>query len=98
MINEYDPNNSFVVNKVQLVFMQWGYSLTVISTVRGNIKGHRVLESAIENFLDNLVDDQIILVKPEEDGVDELEITIEDYDELKDICVSASIISCEGTK
>lgn len=94
-MKEYNPNNCFGCHMVELTFQMWEYKLTVEVPVGGNCKGLSIIEGAIYNFDNKLYKEQgenPILVLTDENG-DELETQIEDEEDLKDILVSARIIS-----
>ena len=94
-MKNYDPNNGFGTHLVELTFQQWEYKLTVEVPVGGNCKGMSIMEYAVDRFDDQLYDDQgdcpILILKDDEGN--ELETQIEDAEELKDMLVSARILS-----
>lgn len=94
-MKEYNLNNRFGKHLVQLTFQQWTYQLKVEVPVGGNCKGLGVLNYALDNFYVHLYDIQgeyPKLIMKDEDG-NELEITIEDDNDLKEILVEAKILS-----
>jgi len=94
-MKNYDPNNRFGVHLVQLTFQQWKYKFTVEVTVRGNCKGMDILNSAVDNFFNDLYESQgeyPELVMQDEEG-NELETGMEDEEELKEMLVEAKILS-----
>lgn len=94
-MKNYDPNNSFGKNLVQLVFQQWEYKIAVEVVVGGNCKGMSILDFAVDRFFEDLQESQgeyPELIMKDEEG-NELETTIEDEEDLKDMLVEAKILS-----
>jgi hypothetical protein len=82
--------------------MQWDYSLTVEVEVCGNCRGAGLFNSAIRTAFDEIYDEEddtglLVLKRPSKDGngEDTLEITLEDDDELADLCVAVAIVKHE---
>lgn len=101
-LKNYDPNITWSRHTFELIFMQWDYSLTVEVEVNGNCRGATLIDSAVITAFDDLYDEDednavIVLKRPAEDGSgeDALEVTIEDDDELRSLCVSARITKHE---
>ena len=94
-MKNYDPNARFGIHIVELTFQQWEYRLIVEVPVGGNCKGMSIIEHAIYNFDQHLYNEQgeyPVIVMLDEEG-NELETGIEDEEELKDMLVSARILS-----
>lgn len=105
MITEYDPNIKWACHTIELTFMQWGYSLKMQTEVHGNVTGADLFSGCVRDCFDKLYDQtvgdyaQIILKRPAEDGKggeDELEVSLDDEDDLMQICVGACIIKHEA--
>jgi len=101
-LQNYDPNITWSRHTFELIFMQWDYSLKIEVEVNGNCRGATLIDSAVLTAFDDLYDmDEcnavIVLKRPAEDenGDDTLEVTIEDDDELRSLCVSARITKHE---
>lgn len=99
-MKNYDPNNRFGNHLVELTFQQWEYKLTVEITVGGNCKGLSIIQYAVERFLDSQYrevgdDPEYITLIMTSDSGDQLEteIDVNDDEELKDMLVSARILS-----
>lgn len=105
MITEYDPNINWSRHTIKVTFMQWDYLLTMEVEVTGNCSGFTIFDSAISACFDKIYDTAqdialLLLDKPAEDGVgdggagvDTLEITVEDDDELQELCVGIEIVA-----
>lgn len=94
-MKNYDPNARFGTHIVELTFQQWDHKLTVEVPVGGNCKGMSIIEAAIYNFHEKLYDEQgeyPFIIMFDEEG-NELETGFEDEEELKDMLVSARILS-----
>lgn len=99
MITEYDPNIRWARHSFELTFMQWDYSRVIEVDVLGNCKGATLFDSAIHTAFEECYDDDegdalIVLSRPAEDGngVDTLEVSLEDEDDLGKICVGVRIV------
>lgn len=93
MITEYDPNMRWSTHTFELTFMQWDYSLTVQAVVGGNCRGYTLFSSAIDEVFDKAYSKEhdcatLILNR----GKDELEVTLEDDEDLKKMCVAIKIV------
>lgn len=53
-MENHDPNTGYVEYSVELTYQQWEYIYKTIIPVRGNIKGMRVLQSAILRHAEQL--------------------------------------------
>ena len=102
----YDPNlvscGRMATQTVRLTFGQWEYRKTMEVTVGGNLQGLSVIEAAIENALDELLEGcieyaTIILVN--EKG-DELSCELDEINDdcLRDMLISAEIIDIQPTR
>ncbi len=101
MIENNDPDNAWGKHTVELVFKEYEFSKTFVTNIGGNCHGLTVIESAVRNVFDQLVE-----ALPDED--DPIQLTLEhptkgivviedddgrDEDWLKDLLVSAVILS-----
>lgn len=101
-LTEYNPEISFAEQKVRVTFMAWDYSVVKEAIVVGNCRGMTILDSAIERIYDDLptipyYDEGARLVMHNPKG-DELECDDDEmrgYDWLKDMAVSAEIVTHE---
>ena len=93
-ITSYDPNMRWAMHTIEFTFMQWDYSIKLKQDICGNCKGAYLFRSAMQSLFEDLPSATIFLKRPAEDGngEDSLEVTLEDEDELSELCVSASIV------
>jgi Family of unknown function (DUF5406) len=98
VIQKYSPNTQWGKQVVEIILKAWGYSATFTEEVGGNCLGFDVIECAIVNLYDRLVDDgaeptKVVLTNSSGD-----ELLCEDDEDreeewLKKMVVSARIVA-----
>lgn len=94
LIENNNPNNEWGKHVVEIVLKQWKYERTFVTRVGGNCHGFTILETAIDNIYDSLLDTQDEpgeLVLTDENG-DTLLCT--DEDDREDDWIKKMVVSC----
>ena len=90
---------------IELTFMQWNYSIKMQTEVHGNVTGADLFAGCVRDCFGKLYDQtvgdyaQIILKRAgpgPEYAEDALKVSLDDEDDLMQICVSACIIKHEA--
>lgn len=90
MIQNYDPNIYWAAHTIEVDFMMWGFKASRTVSINGNCKGRTILESGIEEVIDQLVESEgLELVDPTTGDT-----TLMDCD-YEDAVVAARIIKHE---
>lgn len=56
IIDDNNPNNEWGKHVIEIVLKQWKYQKTYVTRVGGNCHGFTIMETAIDNLYDDLVD------------------------------------------
>jgi hypothetical protein len=94
MIDNNNPNNEWGKHVIEIVLKQWRYQRTFTTRVGGNCHGFTIMETAIGNVYETLLDtqdDPSELVLTDDNG-DTLLCT--DDDNLGDEWIKKMVVSC----